>query len=319
MSAKSVSLSSMFGWVVDALKLFQKAPSTMIGAGGLTVLMVIVFCLPMWLYMVFVMMPGMASGALIAGGSPFGGHVGAFYGMYAATLLLSLGLFPPVLIGWFRICQGMDQGRTVPALELLAPYRDAPAWFCGLRFALLAFLVYMLVMGLVIALFFWPMFGDLQRMAANPAAGAGASSLPVGMLARIVLGYLVFIPVLLTLQFAYMLGFGEVSLARAGAVDALRRGFHGAARNLLKLFVFMFCMMVLMGFALLAVELVVILLAMLLSLISPWLGGLVGVIFIVAIMLTVYPLMFAGAYFSWKGVLGDDSAATAADASTLTA
>jgi hypothetical protein len=113
--------------------------------------------------------------------------------------------------------------------------------------------------------------------------------------------------VLIPLQFVYMLGFTEVSLRPTGALGALRLGTVGMARNVLKLFLFALAASMVLGAIFVCIVLVLALLVWALSLVSATLAVVAVCAFYLAFLLCLYPLMFAGHYFAWKSVLGDDS------------
>ena len=319
MSAKSVSLSSMFGWVTDSFALFKKAPATMLGASALMLVLAIAMALPLLGYMFTNMAHGMANG--MAGANPYGANTTLFFGFYGLTILLNLAFGPPLVVGWYRLCRALDQGQAVGASEVLKPFQDPELWFRSLRTALLAIALYVLVAGLFAAAF-WSTFVDFtQRIAEQQAAAMAGTApahpgLPLGFFAA----YFCFLGVILVLQFVYMLSFAEVGLRPTGALAAMRMALSGVGRNLWKLVVFTFLLTMLAAVVLTCVILALVLVCWVLSLIHWLLAVLVGVLFYALLLLCLYPLMFAGNYYAWKSVLGGDGAATGtASDSTLTA
>jgi MFS family permease len=312
MSAKSVSISSMFGWIVDAFRLFKKNPGSLIGAGLLTILCFFALMLPMWLLMFGSMYRSMASGGMMAGQAPMmGDNMTMFFGLYGLTLVLSLALFPPMLMGWFRMYQAIDRGDAVGATDIFKPYRDADAWWRGIRYALLIMVIYIGVIGLFMLAFMGPFVDFQQQMMANQAAAlSGAAPTPPMLPAAFWLAYAGMFLVLIPLQFVYMLGFTEVSLRPTSALEALRLGAIGTARNLLKLLVFTLLASMFFGTVIVCIVLVLALLVWVLSLASSVLAVVAVIVLYFVVLLCLYPLMFAGHYFAWKSVLGDDGAPT---------
>ena len=309
MSVKSVSISSMFGWIVDAFRLFKKNPGSLIGAGLLTILCFIALMLPMWILMFGSMYRSMANGGMVPGQAPMmGGNMTLFFGLYGLTLILSLALFPPLLIGWFRLYRAIDRGDAAGATDIFKPYRDQDAWWRGIRFALLAMVIYIGVIGLFMLAFMGTFHDFQQQIMANQAAVlSGAPQSPPMLPAAFWLAYAGMFLVLIPLQFVYMLGFAEVSLRATGAIEALRLGAVGMVRNLLQLFVFAVGAIMVLGVVFVCIVLVLALLVWLLSLVSSMLAVVAIIVLYFAVLLCLYPLMFAGHYFAWKSVLGDDS------------
>lgn len=301
MSVKSVSLSSMAGWVVDAFRLLKKNSASLAVASALNIALVAVLCLPMWLYM-FRQMSALTNTAGMAGRVPFGGDVAMFYEMYGLTLLVGLFVFPPVLVGWMRLCQGLDQGRAVSALEILKPYQDLPVWFKAIRFALLALVVYLVVL----CLFALPFIGVFQDFQHQTMAGTRPG---LGFLAIFFVAYFCFLGVAMLLQFGYMLGFTELSLRDTDALEALKLGMTGMLKNLFKLVVFMIAMIIVLFVVMFFVGLVFALLGIVLSMIHPMLSMVMIGIFYLVFLLCLYPLLFSGHYLAWKSVLGDNGVA----------
>ena len=106
MSVHSVSIGSMFGWVVDAFKLLRKSFLHLLSASVVTLLLVILMFVPMGIGMAVVMASGI-SGGMANGGMAMAGNMTLFYTLYFVTIVLSLLLFPPLLVGWFRLCQNI--------------------------------------------------------------------------------------------------------------------------------------------------------------------------------------------------------------------
>lgn len=305
MSAQSVSIGSMFGWIVDAFKLLGRNFLSLMSASGVTLALVVLMFLPMWIFMFASMMQAMKGGGVPSGSMPMAGNIALFYSMYGISIILSLLLFPPMLVGWFRLFQDIDQGNAVRGLDILKPYKDKPVWFRSLRFALLAFLIYVAVFALFGLAFSGPISDFMQQVAAQHAATiAGATPAPPHFPAALVLAYFGFLGVAILMQFVYMLGFAEVSLRTTSAVEAMKQAAGGVFKNALKLILFLICAFLLSAVALFIVVLLLGLLVGILTLVHPVLAMVAAIILYIPILLCMYPLMFGGHYFVWKSILG---------------
>lgn len=301
MSVQNVGIASMFGWVANSFSLFRKNAGSLMSASAITLVLGILICIPMWL----VMMGSMKNAGMAANGMPMPPDMSLFYVVYSITMLVGLLLFPPLLIGWFRLCQSMDQGNSAGALEVLAPYRDIPLWLRSIRFALLALLIYVAIFGLF-ALAFSGSINEMmqQSQAQQLAMMSGTTPPPPVFPVGFFIGYFLFIGIAMFLQFVYMVGFTEVSLRPTPASQALKLAAAGVFKNALQLIVFLFCMFAAAGIVMMVVVLILAMVVGLLSMISPIIGGLVALAIYIPVLLAMYPLMFAGHYFVWKSMLG---------------
>ena len=305
MYVQSVSIGSMFGWIGDTFTLFKQHLSGFLVAAGVTLLLFVLIFLPMWLVMLAAMPGPLGAGGTAGGGLPMAGHLGWFYSMYGFSIVLSLALFPPLLIGWFRLCRDLDQGTPVSGMNILKPYRDRPLWLRSLGFALLAFVIYVAVLALCVLAFWAPIAALMQQAALQQAAAlTGATPVPPAFSAGLVLGYFTILAVAVLFQFFYMLGFAEISLRPTTVAEAMKQAATGVLKNALKLLVFLVGSFFLLVIVFLIIGLILGLLAAVLAMISPKLM-MVGIFLLyVPIALCMYPLMFAGHYFVWKSVLG---------------
>lgn len=307
MSVQSVPLSAMFGWIVDGLKLVGKRFTSQIGAGLLMLLLIVVTCLPMWIVMFSIVGKTQATG-LAMGQSPFGEHLGLFIGMYALTIVISLVLFPPLMVGWFRLCQGIDRGDNVGATSILAPFSDRPLWLRSIGFAALAFALYLALFVLMGLAFYGTLVDVMHTIQAQQAAQlAGATPTPPHFPASFFLAYFLLIVVASFLQFVYLIGFADVALQGTGAVEAMMRAVQGTLKNIVKLVVFAICMFFIAFIALFLVALVLGVVGAVLMIVMKAAAFVLIVLFEIAIMLCIYPVMFAVNYFAWKSMLGSDT------------
>lgn len=310
MSAQSVSIAAMFGWVVDSFKLLRKNFRGLMLAGFITLALGILMCIPMWSVMAFNMMDAMKNGGMPTGAMPMVGNMTMFYTVYAITIVISLFLFPPILVGWFRLCQNIDQNNTASGFDILKPYKDKQVWLRSIGFALLAMVIYAAVFGLF-ALAFSGTISDFMKLAAaqQAAALAGAAPAPPSFPIGFFLAYFGFLGLALFLQFIYMTGFAEISLRNTPVVDAMKQAASGVFKNALQLILFLFCLFVAAMIFFMIFGLILIMIVAALSFIHQALGMIVGGVFYIAFLLCIYPLMFAGQYFVWKTILGGNSPA----------
>lgn len=304
MSVQSVSIGSMFSWIVDSFKLLKRNFGTLMAASALTLGLGLLMSVPI-MYFAFSNMQAMAAAGVVNGGLPTGEVLTMFYVTYALTIVLSLVLFPPVLVGWFRLSRDVDQGRPVAATDILAPYRDSHAWLRSVVFALLAALLYLAVIGLFLAVF-WGVIGEfMQQVAAQQAATlAGTTPPPPSFPGGILLAYFSFLAVAMFLQLIYMVGFGEVSLRDSSPLEAMKLAILGVFKNALKLALFLFLAFMLLGAVFGLVVVVLALVIGMLTLISPVVAVVVGLLLYIPFLLCMYPLMFIGGYLVWKSMLG---------------
>lgn len=313
MSARSVSLGSMFTWIGDSLRLLGRHFFTLVAASGLTFLLGILLFLPMLVIVVAFMTPELEAG-LKSGALPAGQGMALFYSAYGITILAALILLPPLLVGWNRLCRNLDQGNAASALDILQPYRDVPSWLRSLGFALLAVAMYLLLIGLFGLAFFDQISEFMQQVAAQQAAAlAGVAPAPPSFSPVLVLAYFAFLAAAVILQFVHMVGFAEISLRDTSVVEAMKRALGGVLRNALMLLVFLFCFGLLAGTVLVVVAVVLGLVFTLLMLLSPMLAVTAGFILYIPFLLCIYPLIYASHYFVWKSMLGDDGSSPVED------
>lgn len=306
MSANSVSVGSMFGWVSGAVGLLRRNFGSLLGASAVTLAGVVALAAPMWLVM-FSRMPMLLSGAPPAH-EPFAGWTPGIMLGYGLTVLLGVLLMPPLRVGWFRLCRDIDNGRAVRALDILKPFSDRQLWFRSLRFALCAIAAFAVVFA-VFVLVFRSAFVDFMGQAAamNAAKLAGVTPPEMHFPGMLILGYFLLLGTVMVLQLVYMVGFAEVALQPTDALPALHASAGAVLHNMLKLIVFAFCLFIVAGVIFGVIGTVLVLLAVALAMLHPALGVVAALALYVPVFLCMYPLMFAGNYFAWKSMLGRES------------
>lgn len=310
MSAQSVSIAAMFGWVVDSFKLLKKNIRGFMSAGFITLVLGILMSVPMLLVMAFNMMDAMKNGGMANAGLPMAGNMTMFYAAYAITIVISLFLFPPILVGWFRLCQNLDHNNAASGFDILKPYKDKQLWLRSIGFALLALVIYAAVFGLFALAFGGVISEFMQQVQAQQlAAMTGATPAPPSFPLAFFFAYFGFLAVAIFLQFVYMTGFVEISLRDTSVVASMKLAAVGVFKNALQLIVFLFCLFIAAMIFFMIIGLILVLIVAALSFIHPVIGAVFGGILYFIFLLCIYPLMFASHYFVWKSILGANSPA----------
>jgi hypothetical protein len=303
MAARSVSLVDMFNWVVEAFGLFGRGFGRFLLASLVTLLAFIAMMLPFFAVIGMAAAKAGASGGTANPAMALMGNMTLLFGMYALMLVLMLVFAPPLMCGWMRMCRHVDLGEPADALDVLRPYGDLGLWGRSIAFALLAGIVYIVVMAVIGFAFHGPftemMQAEMQALGGTPA--------PPHFSVGIVLAYAVFTVVGFVMQVAFGIGFAEIALRPTSPVQALGLAFGGTLRNLPKLLVLCFALLVAAVIAWLGVVLVMMVTLFVLMLASKALGFVVGGLLYVFVLLCVYPLMFGGQYVAWKGILDGDA------------
>jgi len=304
MSARSVGIGEMFGWIPASFGLVGRNFGAMAGAAVLTVLAVVVLMIPV-MVAVFLSMKGLASPDVPVAPPSFT-TIAVAYGL---MIVMGLVLFPPILSGWFHLCEAADHGNAPSAMQLFSGFRDGAAWLRLIAFSLLGLVLYALVMGLVFLAFKGTFMDVLAMEAANNAAMLGGAPPPPpnpAMLGKIFLMEAVLLPVGFLVQQVYFVGFAEVALRAASPVAALLEALKAIGSNLIKLIVFLIGAF----FAAMIVGVVVVLLLVLvvgaLGFLSKALAILAAVVIYALFLLVLYPVMFSFNYFEWKSLLGGE-------------
>lgn len=309
MSVQNVSLGSMFGWVAESLKLVRKNFRAFMSAGMITLVLALLLCIPM----LVVMALNTASTLHEAGpahglGVPMAGDMTLFFTAYAATLIFGLLFFPPMLIGWFKLCLKTDKDIAVGSFEILQPYKDIKLWLRGIGFALLGLLVYLSILGLFVLAFSGVISDFIDQINAQQmAALSGTPPPPPNLPIAFFLGYFCFIFIAMFLQLVYMVGFTEISLRTTPVLQAMKLAMASVFRNALKLLLALICIGVVLYIAMFIAMLIIVLIATLLSFIHPIAGAIVALVFFIPMLLITYPLIFSGHYFMWKDLLAEDA------------
>src|SRR5688572_23810667 len=174
MQARSVSLGAMFAWIPATFTWFGRQPATLLGASLILLLVFLAVFAPMYAVMFATMPTAMASPPV----NPMAGQSTLFWVLYAASIVVSMVVFPPVVAGWFQLARDVDAGADVKSAQILRPYRDPVLWGRAIVFGLLAFLVYMAVGALFFAAFYQPLTAFMAQAAMQQAAVAAGQPSP---------------------------------------------------------------------------------------------------------------------------------------------
>jgi hypothetical protein len=301
MAARSVSLETVFRWIPGAFALFRRNAAAFLGASLLTLLAFVAMMAPLGVVLAIGMKKQVEGG--MAALAPFG-DMSRILVAYAAMLALMLVFVPPLLVGWMRLCRDVDARRAVRAVDVLRPYGDGATWARAIGFALLAGLLYCIVFGVLAFAFQGPftemMHAEMQALSGTPV--------PPHFSAGLLLAYLLMMACGFVLQVAYGIGVAEVALRAGSPLGALRLGLGATLRNLGKLVVMLFVLVVGFGIAWFALVLVVVVLVVVLSLVSHVLAAVVAGLVYLGLLACVYPLMFSGQYLAWKDMVGGEDA-----------
>ncbi|NUS39927.1 MAG: hypothetical protein HOQ02_13010 [Lysobacter sp.] len=224
--------------------------------------------------------------------------------LMGATMLVGAVLYPLLCGGFLQVIDAAEAGRPTRATALFAPFRSGQggARLVGLGACLL--LVYVAVLAAVMLtvgreLGAWYL-QVVAQAAAGGAAGATPPTLPSGFGATFAL-LLVFG---LFYSGVYAIGMGQAALGGRSALDALRDGFAGAARNLLPMLVLAVCGLVLGVVAALVLGLVVGLVVVVAGLLSKVLAIVLVVPVYLALIVAMYVVMFGVMHAMWRDIAG---------------
>lgn len=310
----------MFGWIPATFGLVMRNFGAMSIASLINLLVIVLMMVPM----IFLMFKALSGGAaaLSDPGSLFGEGPGLILAIYGLVIVFSLLLMPPLMAGWFRLCENADRGAAASGTDILRPYADIPLWLRLLGFVALGVALYALVFALIGFAFRGAFEGLIQMQAAQNAALLGGPPAPppsMDMLGAVFLMYAVMLPLMFLLQFVYMVGLAEVSLRSTPVLVAFKDACTAVARNSLKLLLFMLALMVVGGVLAFIVGLVLALLIAATAFISQTASLVLLVALYIPILLVIYPLMFAGNYVVWKSMLGEEPSMPPASAGAVAA
>ena len=180
-------------------------------------------------------------------------------------------------------------------------------------YGLLAMMIYLAIIGLFVLAFSGVIADIIQLSQAQQAAIVAGTNPPTpnfspAAFIGLFFGYIVFILIMLFLQFVYMVGFTEIALRETtSTMEAMKLAFTGVLKNAHKLLVFLFAVYMIVYICMMMVFLLLAVVVGLLTLVYQPLGLIVGGVFYLGILLCMYPPIFAGHYFMWKSMLNGDN------------
>lgn len=293
MDVRAMGPGAGWRWLVQGINLGRNNPKALFGAAALLLVMALV---PTVVQLV------VQNGLKIT--SPQ-----VMYVLVAFSLLYALVVMPPLTGGFLRVIHAVETGAPTRAGAIFDFYRNgADAWrMIGLQWLLL--LAAVVVSGAILLAFGGKFLTELGALfSAIQSAPAGKPPvlppMPQGF------GMLIGLFVLLALFFnaVQAIAYGQVALTRRSVGGAIADGALGALKNLLPLLV-----LLLAGFALTLVAIVIMallvgLLVVLGSLVSPALGALLAAPVYLAFLLILYVVMFGVMYHLWRDVCGEPAA-----------
>jgi hypothetical protein len=303
MSVQNVSLSAMFAWFPESLRLLKSGSRRFVSASLWTVLIIVV---PAIAFMGVVF----ATGAFDpASPTPFGPNTVWIWLGYGALLIVSLIVQPAIVVGWLAMCGDVDVGRHGRGRDIFAPFRQPSLW----RRGLVVVLVTMVVVGLLFCVTVLPFIPSLlayEQAIAAQAVALGSSAPPPAppfALFGLMLGYLVFLVPALLAQLVSFVALGEIAARPTPPLAALLLATRAVWRNLLKLIVFGIVLYVAMNVVMMIVIIPMVLVGIGLAFINPILAGVVIGVLYLALIVAMYPVMFVFAYLLWKGLLAGNT------------
>jgi hypothetical protein len=217
-------------------------------------------------------------------------------GAQALGVLASLLLYPPAAGGYLRLLHARQAGQELPGGALFAVYADGPA----ARRLVIGNLLMVSGFMLVIALLAFALGGEalleyLRQLSLLKPGGA-IPALPGGALPFAVAMLLLGVFMLATQGLAY----AELALGTRPPLAAVAAALSACARNFALLLAFFLPAMLLGFLAFMLVALAAVLVATVLAVASPVLGKLVVALCSVALMTSLYALLFGFFYFGWR-------------------
>ncbi len=296
MTARTVSMGTPFRWLMKAVDVGRRNPRALFG--GFAILM-LVSLVPSVVQMVLQ--------AMLAD-SP-----ALMWSLYALVVLASMVAMPPLTGAAIRLLHACETGQPASALDVFNGYRDGAFALRMVLTTLLLLLFSVLVMAVLYALLPAKEFiiEAFSRSMATPPGGQpdmtgldfDPASLPwlflwmVGAMAA-----------LFTAMHVQLLATTHAALSGQGPVDALLSGLQGTLKNVLPLTGFTVAMLVIGFVAALVLALVLGLLAVVLTLASPVLAGVVLVPAYLVTVLIVMVVLYGFYYHAWREIFGETAA-----------
>jgi len=280
MTTRSAAPFAGVGWLKDSFALIAKRPGTLVGAG---LLMFLLMMLP--------------SAITISMQLAMPGSKPVFYFSVALALVAGV-LMVPLYGGYLQMIDRIERAETASFLDILRPYRDRTA-LPLIGFGLWFMVLFIVMLFAIVA----ALGGSLAQWYAAAAVQQSPAAIPEGF-------WTIFAS-MMVLSYLFMgvtaIGYGQIALNGRGPLAALRDGAVGTIKNIVPLLVLTLAGVVLA----IGVTIVVVILVGLLTLLAKSIALLVVIPLYLALILLVYPLMFGVMYSLWRDVCGQDRAVAA--------
>jgi hypothetical protein len=289
-------MGTPFRWLMKAVDVGRRNPRALFG--GFAILMLISL-VPTVVQMVLQ--------------SALADSPGLMWSLYALVVLASMVAMPPITGAAIRLLHACETGQPAAALDVFNGYRDGAFALRMVLTALLLLLFSVVVMGVLYTLLPAKEFiiEAFSRSMATPPGGQpdmtgldfDPASLPwlflwmVGAMAAI-----------FTAMHVQLLATTHAALSGQGPVDSLLSGLQGTLKNVLPLTGFTVSMLVIGFVAMLVLALVLGLLAVVLTLASPVLAGVVLVPAYLLAVLIVLVVLYGFYYHAWREIFGETAA-----------
>ncbi|MGN6113154.1 MAG: hypothetical protein ACTHOC_09160 [Luteimonas sp.] len=290
---RSVGAMAGFRWLWDAINIGRRGALAVFGGAGLLLLVGMVA-------MIALAIVG------IGGIAAFGASTAATLALWFVFMVPLLLLFAFGLVGYMRLIDAVESGRTARATDALRGFADVGAGLDAFLVLLAVVVVQQaLMIGIIAA---WaPEVGGWYLSSLHGAATGAQHPVPPGFW-KVYLVNMVFGTVGNGLQ---AVAVGQVALRGRGIAAALREGALGVLRNLPALF-----MLVLSGIALVTVLAVLVVAAVMLlmavgKLFALWLAAIVGAILYLALLVATIAVGGAAMYYMWRDIAGPGEAPAA--------
>lgn len=285
MGMKASGPAAGWSWLVRGINTGRRNPKAVFGAAGLFALCGLA---PSAVQLVLQATLKPAPATLLA--------------LMGAMMVVGAVLYPLLCGGFLQVIDAADAGRPTRATAVFAAFGRGHGRRQLVLLGVLLMLAYVAVLALVMLtvgreLGAWYL-QVLAQAAAGGAAGATPPTLPAGFGATFAL-LLVFG---LFYSGVYAIGMGQAALGGRSALDALRDGFVGAARNLLPLLVLAVCGLGIGLVAALVIGLLVAIVVLLAGLLSKVLALVLVVPLYLALILVVYVVMFGVMHAMWRDI-----------------
>jgi hypothetical protein len=284
MTVNTVSLGTPYRWLGEAFAACRAHTRVLLGAASLLVL---VSLLPSLLQLLIeaALQPSLPARLVLQ----------------AVFLLIGLVLLPPVTGGFYRLLHALDQGQAATPGDVFAVFRDGATArrliVTNLLFVLATIVV---VVGLALAFGGTALVDYLRALSALQPGATTLPAFPSGLFS--LLSVLAILAMVITT--AQQLAAVQVALSERTPLAAAGDGLLVALRNIGAWLLFYLPLAVLGFVAMVVVALVVGLVGVMLSAVSPTMAGIVLVPVFLLLMLVMYALLFSFYYRAWRDTLG---------------